>query len=471
MYDTSVNPSGDRGPRLDTIVATATAPGVSALAVVRLSGPESLPILLRLAPGLDATLPPRQATVAVLRDPNSGAVVDQCVVTAYEAPASFTGEAAVEISCHGGVLVPGMIQEACIALGARLAEPGEFTRRAYLHGKIDLVQAEAILDLTEGVSPALHRAAVHQLERGLSGRIAELREGLVEIEALLMHHLDFPEEDDPPVPIESVVERARAVGEGLEVLLRTGPEGELLRAGALTVLAGRPNSGKSSLFNALIGSERAIVTEIPGTTRDALEAVVSMSGFPFRLVDTAGLREADEPVERMGIEVAHRYVDSADLILLCVAQDTPWGEMEQAFVEVERRCPVVVVRTKADLRDLDGDSSATPADRAEGDVVSLSVVTGEGLDSLRELVPSLVFRGLVEQGTDQPVLTRARQNAAARSARDEIRLFVDALERGIDADVASTHLRSAETALEELLGVIVREEVMDRLFERFCIGK
>ncbi len=229
-------------------------------------------------------------------------------MTLFAGPESYTGEDMVEISCHGGWLSPALILEACVECGARRAEEGEFTRRAFLNGKMDLLQAEAVLDLIEGRSRALHGTAIHQLERGLSERIGRLREGLVGLEALLVHHLDFPEEDEPPVPLEEILIRAEELAEVMDGLLRTAPEGELLREGALTVLAGRTNAGKSSLFNALLGEERSIVTEVPGTTRDALEAVVSLGGYPFRLVDTAGLRETEERVEKIGVEVAKRYL-------------------------------------------------------------------------------------------------------------------------------------------------------------------
>ncbi|HEX9884872.1 MAG TPA: tRNA modification GTPase, partial [Longimicrobiales bacterium] len=360
--------------------------------------------------------------------------------------------------------------DACVRAGARVAEAGEFTRRAYLNGKLDLIQAEATADLVEGRSRALHGAAIHQLERGLSGRISGIRERLVHVEALLAHHLDFPEEDDAPVDRGAVAAEARGVERELSRLLETAPEGELLREGALAVLAGRPNSGKSSLFNALVGEERAIVTELPGTTRDAVEAVVSLGGFPFRLVDTAGLREAEGPVERLGIEVARRYLARADVVLLCIEAGREAGADEDRFLE-EQEAPVVTVRTKADLAMEAGGFGDVPATAAlEGDI-RISVVSGEGLGGLRKLLPSLVYRGLVQLGGEAPVLTRARQARAVERARDEVGRFAEAVEQGVPAEVAATYLRPAETALEELLGVITREEVLDHLFGTFCIGK
>lgn len=457
----------------DTIVAPATPPGASALAVIRLSGPSAFPILLQLCPSIGALAESRKAILTMARDPETGQPLDQVVVTAFPGPGSYTGEDMVEISSHGGWLSPALIQDACERLGARRAGEGEFTRRAYLNGKMDLLQTEAVLDLIEGRSRALHGAAIHQLERGLSRRIAELREGLVELEVLLVHHLDFPEEDEPPVPIGRILERARKLEEAMVGLLRTAPEGELLREGAVSVLAGRPNSGKSSLFNALLGEERAIVTEIPGTTRDALEAVVSLGGFPFRLVDTAGLRETEEQVEKLGIEVARRYLKKADLVLFCAEAGRALDQEEQRFLRELGETPVVLIRTKKDEAG-EGIESGVPEELAGGNVKSildLSVATGLGLDDLRALLPSLAFRGLVSLGGDAPVITRARHSRGIRRALAEVMSFRRGLEEGLPAEVAATHLRPAETALEELLGVIPREEILDRLFLEFCIGK
>ena len=341
---------------------------------------------------------------------------------------------------------------------------------------MDLVQAEAVADLVEGRSRALHRAAVHQLERGLSARIAGLRERLVGLEALLVHHLDFPDEDEPPVSRDEVAAEADRVAEALRTLLETAPEGELLREGALTVLAGRPNTGKSSLFNALLGRERAIVTETPGTTRDALEATVSLGGFPFRLVDTAGLRETSEEVEGKGIEVARRYLAEADVVLLCVEAGRALERDERAFLE-GCEAPVVLLRTRVD--EAEGDDRAqggneameAPGGATLAGPVPVSIVTGEGLGRLRDLLPALVYRGLIEAGASAPVLTRERHARGLRRALDEVRRFAEGLRAGVPAEVASTHLRPAETALEEVLGVVDREEILDVVFARFCIGK
>ncbi len=452
---------------VDTIAAISTAAGPAAIALVRVSGPRACEVLDRVAPDL-GTIETRRARLAAIRDPTSGELLDRAVVVLHRAPSSYTGEDLVEISTHGGWLGPGLVLEACLAAGARPAGPGEFTRRAYLNGRMDLVQAEAVSDLIEGRSRAARRAALQQLDRGLSRRLGEMRERMIGLEALLVHHLDFPEEDEPPVPVERIAERAEGLAQGLRRLLATAAEGELLREGALVVLAGRPNSGKSSLFNALLGSERAIVTAHPGTTRDAIEASVSLGGFPFRLVDTAGLRETEDGVERMGIEVARRYLAAADVVVFCAEAGRELAADERAFLDEARDAPVVLARTKADLADPLPGGGGDP--RADG-AVAVSALDGIGLPELRAALARLVYGGILDATPDAPVLTRARHARALGTALTELDAFAAELRDGVGPEVASARLRPAETALEEVLGTITSEDVLDRLFTDFCIGK
>ena len=360
--------------------------------MVRVSGPDAGVLLCRLASDLAEVPEPRRATLVKLQDPDDGSSLDRAVVTFYQGPASYTGENLVELTCHGGRLVPSLIADALMRAGGRQAAPGEFTKRAYLRGKLDLVQVEAVADLVEARSRAMHRAALGHLERGLSKRITKLREGIVGLEAMLVHHIDFPEEDDPPVPVTRIVYEASWIIEEIAKMLRTAPEGQLLREGALTVLAGQPNVGKSSLYNALVGEERAIVTEEPGTTRDALEVAVQLGGFPFRLVDTAGLRDGGERIEQLGIEVARRYLDSADLVLLCVSAIDCLSVGELAFLSEATDSPVVLIETKIDLlakRDVDYERLGLPVDMREklAGHLRVSAMTGEGLDQVKQLLP------------------------------------------------------------------------------------
>ena len=304
--------------------------------------------------------------------------------------------------------------------------------------------------------------ALHQLEKGLGDRIATLRSRVIGLSALLVQHIDFPEEDDAPTPLEAIADEAETVVAEVKRLLATAPAGEMLREGAVTVLAGAPNSGKSSLFNALVGVERAIVTEIPGTTRDAIEAVVEVDGFPFLLVDTAGLRGASERVEKLGIEVARRYLAGADLVLYCREAGLAATGREGRFLE-GLAAPVVRVRTKWDLAGCD--------EVAEDGEVAVSAKTGDGLGELKRQLREHAFRGVVDNRDEVPVVTRRRQADLLGLARDEVEGFREALAGGIPPEVASAHLKSAESAFEEILGVISTDDVLDRVFNDFCIGK
>jgi tRNA modification GTPase len=444
----------------DPIAALATPPGRSALAVVRLSGSGAFEVAARVIEGFRID-PPRAATLATFRDA-AGEAVDRGLYTVFPGPGSYTGEDLVELSCHGGLLAPARLLAALHDAGARPAAPGEFTRRAVMNGKLDLVQAEAVGDLIDAVAPAQARAALRQLDGGLSRRLAELRQALVETEGLLAYGIDFPEEDDGPVPPARIAAQLEAVAGRIDRLLATAPAAERLREGALLVLAGRPNAGKSSLFNALLGADRALVTEIPGTTRDAVEAHTDFLGWPVRLVDTAGLWDAPGRIDRLGIEVSRRYLASADLVLLCVETGRPLGPDEVGIV-TER--PAQVVRTKADL---DGG--------APGGGLRVSVVTGEGLEEVRRAVAERVFAERIALADLEPALTRARHrtalsraSVALAGAREQL---VGAGDAGAGVAVlVSHHVREATTALDELVGAVDIEEILDRVFASFCVGK
>ena len=454
----------------DTIVARATPPGMGAVAVVRLSGPAALEILGDLTGARERDFEDRRATLVTLTDPSSGSTLDRCLVTVFRSPGSYTGEDLVELSTHGGYLIPASVVQACEALGARAAEPGEFTRRAYLNGKMDLTQAEAVADLVEARAPRSAQSALFQLDRGLGLRVAELREGLVDLQAHLVQHLDFPEEDEAPMAVAQVATEARGLAAGLSTLLNTAPSGELLREGALTVLAGAPNSGKSSLFNALLGRDRAIVTEEAGTTRDALEATVAIDGFPFRLIDTAGLRDGAGRVEQMGIEVAQRYLAEADLVLYCREDGRGTVAGESGFLE-GLSCPVLTLRTKVDDAGFPDDPGEGSSEGSVVVPIPVSSLTGAGLPRLRAAMVSLAFGGLVSDRGEVPVLTRRRHAERVETALREVEAFATALDEGIPAEVASAHLKDAESALEDVLGFITSEDVLDRVFREFCIGK
>ena len=483
----------------DVIVALATAPGRSAVAVVRVSGRRAHEVAGRVVRPWPAEA--RRAQLCAVHEPRGAAeVIDRALVTRFDRPRSYTGEDAVEIATHGGYAVPAAVVAALVAAGAREALPGEFTRRAVLNGKLDLVQAEAVGDLVDARSPAMRRAALAQLDGGLSRRVAALRDAVLDVEALIAYEIDFPEEDDGPLPRARVAAASDAVVVALDGLLATAPAGELVREGAIVVIAGAPNAGKSSLFNALVGEVRAIVTDVPGTTRDAIEAVVDGGAWPLRLVDTAGLRSTEDSVERLGIEVSERYLSRAHAVLACGEDEAALASAVTRVREVSE-APVVGVRTKCDrgagrgaqgaggpphregtaLADravtetphTDPPASGQPrAPRPAAPVVRVSAETGAGLRELTETIGRVLAERHGAPPMDAPVVTRERQRRALAEAREEMALFGAAWREGaLPAPVAAVHLRAASHALEELMGAVDVEEVLGRLFSTFCVGK
>jgi len=450
----------------DPIVALVTPPGRSALAMIRLSGRGAFDVAARaLRPFYPE--PPRTVRRVHVVHPATGARVDDALAACFPGPRSYTGEDLVELSTHGGLLVPAAAVSALAAAGARPAAPGEFSRRAFVNGKLDLLQAEATADLIDAGSPAQARSALHQLDRGLSVRLERLRAELLELEALIAYDIDFPEEDDGVVAPAKVEHAWRTARNRIAQLLLTAPEGERLREGALLVIAGRPNAGKSSLFNTLLGTERAIVTEVPGTTRDAIEAYAVLEGFPFRLVDTAGLRDSVDRVERLGIEVSRKYLAAADLVVFCEAADEGQGDGEgagaaRAAFLAACRAPVVRVRTKIDL------AAAAPLPDAPPGV---SVLSGAGLAELKRTLAEVAFARLLALGDVEPVITRARHRDALERALAEVDAFGAARQAGVDAAATATHLRAAVGALDDLIGVVTPDDVLDRVFASFCVGK
>jgi tRNA modification GTPase len=452
----------------ETIAATATVAGRGALAVVRLSGPRAHDIARAVAARWPAV--PRVATLTTIRSAD-GTTLDQSVLVRYDAPASFTGEDAVEFTTHGGLVVPTTVLAAVIAHGARLAQPGEFTRRAVLNGKLDILQAEATGDLVDARSRAAQRAAMEQLDGGLTRRILALRDLVIGLEALIAYDIDFPEEDDGPVAPARIFASANATVAALEQLLATSRAGELVRDGALVVLAGAPNVGKSSLFNALLGQRRAIVTPVPGTTRDAIEAVIDTPTVPIRLVDTAGLRDAIDPIERMGVEVSESYLSRAAIVLACADDHRQLDAVASALQEWPAAV-LIAVHTKMDLAPRDAEFAARASALGAERVLSVSAETGDGLDALLEAVVATLARHAGPLDVDAPMLTSERHRHGVARALDEVRAFTERWrERGIPAPVAAVHLREAAVALEDLIGVVDVEHVLDEVFRRFCVGK
>jgi len=450
-------PGGD-----DTIVALATAAGRGAIAVIRLSGARAIDIARALGA---SDLPPRRATRVALTHPN-GEPLDDTLITWFAAPRSYTGDDVVEISTHGGHVVPALVLAACVAAGARPATPGEFTRRAVLNGRLDLIQAEAVADLIDARTTAMQRQALSQLDGGLSRRLLALRDEVIHLEALIAYDIDFPEEDDGPIAPARIKHAASSLRDALGALLNTAPKAAVLRNGVLVVIAGPPNAGKSSLFNALLGESRALVTPIAGTTRDAIEAVLDRAPLPLRFVDTAGLRDTDDEIERLGIEVSTRYLAQAQVVLACGSRTDDIAATCDAIAQ-RTAGTVIAVRTKADLG----------TDDTNGEAMRVSAETGEGLRALLDVIDRAAATNadassVSLRDADAVMITRERHRAGLVAAHHELTEFLTVWERGaLPAPVAAVHLYAARESLTDLIGIVDTEDVLDRVFREFCIGK
>lgn len=449
------------GPLADTVVASASAPGVGALAVVRMSGQGAHAIASRLI--RDDLGPERVATWRRLGNDGLG-VLDEAVVIRYDGPRSYTGEDSVEFICHGGPVTATRLVAALIEAGARPAEPGEFTRRAVLNGKMDVLQAEAVNDLIRAESSAGAILALGQLDGGLSRRLTALRDRILDLESLTAYEIDFPEEDDGPIEPTRIKTATTTLITAIDQLLATVPRGELIREGALVVIAGLPNVGKSSLFNALLGRRRALVTDIPGTTRDALEAVVDTFPVPLRLVDTAGLHETADPVERLGTELTKEYLARAQVVLACGDSRDAILDAVAAAREVTE-APVIRVRTKWDLQE-EQHRTAAPEE------IGVSALSGEGLERLIHEATKTIANTGEPISEEAPILAHERYHQVLKRAREELAAFQSARTLGsVPATVSSVHLRESVRHLETLIGTVDVEQILNRVFSMFCVGK
>jgi tRNA modification GTPase len=445
----------------DTIVAIATPPGRGGIGVVRISGPSAQAIARELI-SATAPLEPRRATFTRVRSKAAGAI-DQAVVTLFPAPASYTGDDVVELSAHGSPVVLKAIVEGALAAGARLAEPGEFTLRAYLNGRIDLTQAEAVADLIESVTPLQARAAFDQLQGTLTDAIGEIDRQLFDLIARLEASVDFPDEGFHFVEPEALADALDGLIASAAALLAGAKRGRLVREGLSVAIVGRPNVGKSSLFNALVGSARAIVTDVPGTTRDLVSETVDLNGLRVTLIDTAGLRETPEAVEAEGVSRAMRALEMANLVLVVEDGSRPMAESEVESILKTTDNKRVIVTSKSDLGPL----------WQRPDAVLVSATEKTGLDALRRRIVEAL--GLeVKPLADPPEITNVRHIALVERAHDALVRTRDAAVEGdgsMPEEFVLADLQDARAALEEITGRRAPEDVLAHIFERFCVGK
>ena len=460
---------------MDVIAAVATGSAVTAIGIVRVSGEGCAALcdrVFRAANGKPlADQPPRRMVFGEMLD-REGRVIDQGLAVLFPGPGSYTGEESAEFHCHGSPVVLRELLSALFAAGARQAGPGEFTKRAFLNGRMDLTEAEAVIDLIDAETAAAARNAAAQLEGGLRRRLEPIQDALLEVASRFYAVVDYPDEDIEDVRPEEIAAALASAASGLGALLATAGRGKVLKNGVRTAIVGRPNAGKSSLLNALAGYDRAIVTDIPGTTRDTVEESAVCGGVLLRLIDTAGIRATDDPVERLGVERSRQAVASAELVIALIDGTGDVTEEDREILELARTAPhYIVAESKNDLLP-PGEArvlSLPRGVRGPDAYLSLSSVAPGGLRLLEEAVARIFPAG--DPGDAGSLLTDQRQGDAARRALDAVERAKAALDAGITPDAVLTDAEEALDALGELTGRTAKEEIVSRIFSRFCVGK
>lgn len=457
---------------LDTITSISTPMGEGAIGIVRLSGPQAVEIADKLYKGkhLLNDVPSHTINYGHIIDPESKEVVEEVMVSVLRAPKTFTREDIIEINCHGGILTINRVLELTMTYGARMAEPGEFTKRAFLNGRIDLSQAEAVMDFIRSKTDRASKVAMNQIEGRLSDLIKKQRQSILEILALVEVNIDYPEYDDvEDATTEFLLEQSKEIKQEINRLLDTGAQGKIMREGLSTVIVGKPNVGKSSMLNNLIQDNKAIVTEVAGTTRDVLEEYVNVRGVPLRLVDTAGIRETEDIVEKIGVERSRKALSQADLILFVLNNNEALTQEDYTLYEVVKNEDVIVIVNKMDLeqnidinevKDMIGD---TP-------LIQTSMLKQEGIDELEIQIRDLFFGGEV-QNQDMTYVSNSRHISLLKQARQTIQDAIDAAESGVPMDMVQIDLTRTWEILGEIIGETASDELIDQLFSQFCLGK
>lgn len=457
---------------LDTITSISTPMGEGAIGIVRLSGPQAVEIADKLYKGkhLLNDVPSHTINYGHIIDPESKEVIEEVMVSVLRAPKTFTREDIIEINCHGGILTINRVLELTMTYGARMAEPGEFTKRAFLNGRIDLSQAEAVMDFIRSKTDRASKVAMNQIEGRLSDLIKKKRQSILEILAQVEVNIDYPEYDDvEDATTEFLLEQSKEIKQEINRLLDTGAQGKIMREGLSTVIVGKPNVGKSSMLNNLIQDNKAIVTEVAGTTRDVLEEYVNVRGVPLRLVDTAGIRETEDIVEKIGVERSRKALSQADLILFVLNNNEALTQEDYTLYEVVKNEDVIVIVNKMDLeqnidinevKDMIGD---TP-------LIQTSMLKQEGIDELEIQIRDLFFGGEV-QNQDMTYVSNSRHISLLKQARQTIQDAIDAAESGVPMDMVQIDLTRTWEILGEIIGETASDELIDQLFSQFCLGK
>lgn len=457
---------------LDTITSISTPMGEGAIAIVRLSGPDAISIADSIYKGKKQLSEVDSHTINYghILDPDSGKIVEEVMAAVMRAPKTFTREDIVEINCHGGLVTVNRVLELTLSNGARMADPGEFTKRAFLHGRIDLSQAEAVMDFIRSKTERASKVALGQMEGRLSELIKGLRQSILEILAQVEVNIDYPEYDDvEEATSQFLLKEAANIEQEIDKLLKTGQQGKIMREGLSTVIVGKPNVGKSSMLNNLIQDNKAIVTEVAGTTRDVLEEYVNVRGVPLRLVDTAGIRETEDIVEKIGVERSRKALSEADLILFVLNYNESLTESDYQLFEAIKNEDFIVIINKTDLEQhLDMDELKEMI--GDHPIVQTSMVEQQGIEELEQKISELFFGGQV-QSQDMTYVSNSRHIALLKDAKSSINDAIHSAEEGIPIDIVQIDLIKTWELLGEVIGEEASESLIDQLFSQFCLGK
>ena len=457
----------------DTIAAISTAPGEGAIGIVRISGDLAISIASSIYQcGTKQLEEQKTHTIHYghIVDPKSGEVYDEVMVSVLRAPKTFTREDIVEINCHGGIVAINRVLQLVLRMGARLAEPGEFTKRAFLNGRIDLSQAEAVMDLIRAKTDKSMQLAMRQLDGQLSHLIQNLRQEILNTLAQVEVNIDYPEYDDvEEMTLQLLREKTQQVLQGIRALLNTASQGKILRDGLKTAIVGRPNVGKSSLLNVLLREEKAIVTDIAGTTRDTIEEYVNVRGVPLQLIDTAGIRETDDVVEKIGVERSRKALKEADFVLLLLNQSETLQEEDIRLLETTKGMKRIILFNKTDLPSKLSTEDIAPYAQEE-EIVTTSMLNKEGIDQLEEKIAGYFFQGQMNE-RDATYLSNTRHIALLEKAEQALVEVQNGIEMEMPVDLIQIDFTRAWELLGEITGDSVQDELLTQLFSQFCLGK